>query len=130
VSPNCLARPSSFPGQAYVGATTTSVGLAVGLNSIVPRLKRLSPSAKGLLGRFVPFVAVASAGVINVSLMRWKEIREGTEIYPPSSPENPKPDSLGKSPTAGALAVGQTAASRVLTNMCVLASVYMKLKYE
>lgn len=106
-------------GMAYASATTTSVGLAVGLNSVVPRLKSLSPNARSLLGRFVPFVAVASAGCVNVGLMRWKEIKEGNDIFPPATPEDPHPKSLGKSTKAGFTAVSQTAASRVLCNMCV-----------
>lgn len=42
-------------------------------------------------------------------------------MYPPSNPETGRPDNtvLGKSSIAGTYAVGQTAASRVLTNMCV-----------
>lgn len=104
-------------GIAYASATSTSVGLAVGLNSIVPRLRSLSPSAKGLLSRFVPFVAVASAGCVNVGLMRWKEIKDGNDIFPPATPEDPNPKSLGKSTRAGFAAVSQTAASRVLCNM-------------
>jgi hypothetical protein len=47
--------------------------------------------------------------------MRWKELRDGIDVYPPgvSDPEQ----SVGKSRIAGSYAVGQTAASRVLTNM-------------
>jgi sideroflexin-5 len=81
--------------KAYASATVTSVSLAVGLNKIVPRLRSLSPGAKALAQvalivccpnvclcvdskqRFVPFAAVASAGCVNVTLMRWKEIRDG-----------------------------------------------------
>ena len=60
---------------AYASAVTTSCGLAVGLTQAVPRLKFLSPSTRGILARLVPFVAVASAGTVNVYLMRLKEIR-------------------------------------------------------
>lgn len=47
--------------------------------------------------------------------------RPGISVYPPSNPETGRPDNtvLGKSSIAGTYAVGQTAASRVLTNMCV-----------
>lgn len=105
---------------AYTTATATSVGLAVGLNRLVPKLKSLSPGAKALAGRLVPFVAVASAGCVNVGAMRWKELRDGVDVFPPAKEDSDdKPESLGKSPTAGRYAVGQTAASRVLTNACV-----------
>ncbi|POW19343.1 hypothetical protein PSHT_04794 [Puccinia striiformis] len=102
--------------KAYLSATATSVGLAVGLNRMVPRLAaRFGRDTGLLLARFVPFVAVASAGCVNVGLMRWKEIRDGIDIFPPGVTD---PDqALGKSRIAGAYAVGQTAASRVLTNM-------------
>ena len=63
--------------SAYVSATLASCSIAVGLNSIVPRLKGVSPGTRALLAKFVPFAAVASAGVVNIGLMRWKEIRDG-----------------------------------------------------
>lgn len=49
---------------AYVAATFTSVALAVSLTRLVPRLN-VSPAAKQLLGRLVPFASVASAGVVK-----------------------------------------------------------------
>ena len=44
---------------AYVAATATSVGLAVGLNRAVPHLP-IKAATRALVGRFVPFLAVAS----------------------------------------------------------------------
>ena len=35
-----------------------------------------------ILGRLVPFAAAASAGALNVFLMRGEEIRRGIDIYP------------------------------------------------
>ncbi|KAA1065750.1 hypothetical protein PGT21_009165 [Puccinia graminis f. sp. tritici] len=113
------AMSTSEVAKAYMSATVTSVGLAVGLNRLVPRLaKRVGHDTGLLLARFVPFVAVASAGCVNVGLMRWKELRDGIDVYPPgvSDPEQ----SVGKSRIAGSYAVGQTAASRVLTNIPTL----------
>ncbi|KAM3422726.1 Sidoreflexin [Cercospora zeina] len=108
--------------QSYFLAVSASCGVAVGLNSIVPRLKRLSPSAKVALGRLVPFAAVASAGVLNVFLMRGEEIRRGIDVFPSESDEARKKreeagqplESIGKSKKAATLAVGETAVSRVL----------------
>ncbi|KAF2216225.1 hypothetical protein CERZMDRAFT_109175 [Cercospora zeae-maydis SCOH1-5] len=108
--------------QSYFLAVSASCGVAVGLNSIVPRLKRLSPSAKITLGRLVPFAAVASAGVLNVFLMRGEEIRRGIDVFPSESEEARKKreeagqplESIGKSKKAATLAVGETAVSRVL----------------
>ncbi|CAG8669158.1 9504_t:CDS:2, partial [Dentiscutata erythropus] len=99
---------------AYVSAVTTSCGLAVGLTQAVPRLKFLSPSIRGILARLVPFVAVASAGTVNVYLMRLKEIRDGIDVYDANG------NNLGKSRKAGASAVGQVAISRIFTNCPVL----------
>ncbi|CAG8487651.1 22_t:CDS:2, partial [Scutellospora calospora] len=62
---------------AYASAVTKSCGLAVGLTQAVPRLK----STRGILAILVPFVAVASAGTVNVYLMRLKEIRNGIDVY-------------------------------------------------
>lgn len=98
-----------------------SCGVALGLNSLVPRLKNLSPIARTTLTRLVPFAAVASAGVLNVFLMRGEEIRRGIDVFPVLSDEEKKKleendgrvQSLGKSKTAAKLAVAETAASRV-----------------
>lgn len=61
---------------AYAAATVASCSIAVGLSQLVPRL-RVSPAARSLLGKLVPFAAVASAGCVNIGLMRWKEMRDG-----------------------------------------------------
>ncbi|KAM0791679.1 hypothetical protein ACM66B_003955 [Microbotryomycetes sp. NB124-2] len=107
---------------SYVSATLASCSIAVGLNSIVPRLKGVSPGTRALLARFVPFVAVASAGVVNIGLMRWKEIRDGISIFAPADEKTGKTstEELGKSSTAGKYAIGQTAASRIFTNIPTL----------
>lgn len=108
--------------QSYFLAVGASCGVALGLNSIVPRLKRVSPNTKLLLGRLVPFAAVASAGVLNVFLMRGEEIRKGIDVFPTETDaqkhkreESGQPlQSLGKSKKAATLAVGETAISRVI----------------
>ncbi|KAK4944914.1 Sideroflexin FSF1 [Elasticomyces elasticus] len=115
--------------QSYLLAVSASCSVAVGLNSIVPRLKRVSPNAKLILGRLVPFAAVASAGALNVFLMRGEEIRRGIDVFPAQSEaekvEREKTgkqvESLGKSKQAATLAVGETAVSRVLNATPVMA---------
>ncbi|KAK5080659.1 Sideroflexin FSF1 [Exophiala xenobiotica] len=89
--------------QNYFAAVSASCTVALGLNAVVPRLKRVSPNTRVILSRLVPFAAVACAGVLNVFLMRGEEIRRGKEVR-----------SLGKSKKAAFLAVGETAISRVL----------------
>nr|CAG8494826.1 5815_t:CDS:10 [Entrophospora candida] len=108
--------PLSFKETAiaYTSAVTTSCVLAVGLTQAVPRMRFLKPSVRGLLSRLVPFFAVASAGTVNVYLMRLKEIRNGIDVYDANG------NNLGKSQKAGASAVGQVAISRILTNSPVL----------
>jgi len=109
--------------------------VAVGLNSLVPRLKRVSPSTRLVLGRLVPFAAVASAGFLNVFLMRGEEMRTGIDVFPVVSEaikekqaadatDNNKSDnevaSLGKSKKAATLAVAETALSRVLNSSPIM----------
>ena len=115
-------------------AVSASCTVAVGLNALLPRLESVSPGTKQILGRLVPFAAVASAGALNVFLMRSEEIRRGIDVFPllrqSSSPEPAitqsqeeqkdnedeagKKQSLGKSRKAATIAVSETALSRVL----------------
>ncbi|KAF2203487.1 tricarboxylate carrier [Delitschia confertaspora ATCC 74209] len=114
--------------QSYFLAVSASCGVALGLNSLVPRLKSLSPAARLTLGRLVPFAAVASAGALNVFLMRGEEIRKGIDVYPVLTEEEKKKvesgevevTSLGKSKVAAKLAVGETALSRVLNSTPIM----------
>jgi len=108
-----------------------SCSVALGLNALVPRLKRLSPATKTILTRLVPFAAVASAGALNVFLMRGEEIRQGIDIYPVLSEADKAKlsqegqsessiASLGKSKKAATLAVTETAVSRVLNSSPIM----------
>ncbi len=73
------ARPVLLPRRRRA-----SCSVAVGLNSLVPRLKSLAPATRLILGRLVPFAAVASAGALNVFLMRGEEMRTGIDVFPSS----------------------------------------------
>lgn len=46
---------------------------------LFPHLQRVG--AGSLLGRFVPFVAIAAANCINIPLMRQRELKYGIPIY-------------------------------------------------
>ncbi|CEP24664.1 FSF1 [Cyberlindnera jadinii] len=94
--------------QNYAIAVTSSCGVALGLNAIVPRLRNVSPNTKMILGRLVPFAAVVSAGIVNVFAMRSQEIKKGISVFDKDGNE------VGKSKTAAVYAVGETAASRVI----------------
>ena len=108
--------------QSYFMAVGASCTVAVGLNSLVPRLKSLSPAARTTLTRLVPFAAVATAGALNVFLMRGEEIRQGINVFPSESESvrqkreeaNQSLEPVGRSKKAATLAVGETALSRVL----------------
>lgn len=114
--------------KSYFLAVSASCSVALGLNAIVPRLKGISPGTKTILARLVPFAAVASAGALNVFLMRGEEIRQGIDVYPVLSEEEKcrkekdgmMVPSLGKSKRAATLAVGETAFSRVLNSTPIM----------
>lgn len=123
-----MPLPTSTIVKSYFTAVTASCGVALGLNALVPRLKSLSPNAKVVAGRLVPFAAVASAGVLNVFLMRGEEIRQGIDVFPVLTDEEKhkvetgemEVKSLGKSRKAATLAVGETAVSRVLNSTPIM----------
>ncbi|KAI5805406.1 Tricarboxylate/iron carrier [Peziza echinospora] len=128
------STPQSIPQitASYFLAVSSSCGVAWGLNSLVPRLKNITPSTRLMLSRLIPFAAVVTAGVVNVGVMRGGEIVSGVDVYPivphfHKSAEDTKASaetttttsidpatSLGKSRHCGILAVGETALSRVL----------------
>eukprot|EP01036_Dinobryon_divergens_P041073 gene41073-54409_t len=64
-------------GTAYVAATTASVGTALGFNKLIASSPAL---ASGIIGRFVPLIAVAAANCINIPLMRQQEVKKGIAI--------------------------------------------------
>lgn len=117
--------------QSYALAVGASCSVAVGLNSLVPRLTRLPPSTRLVLSRLTPFAAVASAGALNVFLMRGEEMRTGIDVFPvlgevdkqrlaAEGKAESDVESLGKSRKAATLAVGETALSRVLNSSPVM----------
>ncbi|MCJ1296821.1 hypothetical protein MMC34_008389 [Xylographa carneopallida] len=114
--------------RSYLIAVSASCSVALGLKALVPRIRRISPATKVILQRLVPFAAVASAGALNVFLMRGEEIRKGIDIYPMLSEEEKtrkgidgiETKSLGKSKKAATLAVGETALSRVLNSTPIM----------
>lgn len=109
-------------------AVSASCSVALGLNSLVPRISFVSQQTKTILARLVPFAAVASAGALNVFLMRGEEIRRGIDVFPVLSTTDKdgeetteiSNESLGKSSKAAFLAVGETATSRVINAVPVM----------
>lgn len=116
--------------KSYGIAVGASCSVALGLNALVPRLK-VSPSARNILKRLVPFAAVATAGALNAYLMRRGEIQTGIDVLPVLSKaekeklkEEGKSEqdvpSLGRSQKAAKYAVYETAASRVFNNTPIM----------
>ncbi|CAH8525900.1 unnamed protein product [Dicrocoelium dendriticum] len=89
---------------SYMLATTGAVATALSIN------KQLE-GAPSLLGRFVPFIAVAAANCINIPCMRSLELSEGTVI----TDENG--EVLGKSTVVGRRAIAKVVFSRILMAM-------------
>ncbi|XP_048671191.1 sideroflexin-1 isoform X4 [Marmota marmota marmota] len=88
-------------GTAYVSATTGAVATALGLNALT---KHVSP----LIGRFVPFAAVAAANCINIPLMRQRELKAGIPVTDDNG------NRLGESANAAQQAISQVVVSRIL----------------
>jgi len=65
--------------QVYFGAITVSVGTAVGLGQAL-KAAPLSAAMAAFLGRVVPFSAVATSNVFNVSMMRSGELTSGIPV--------------------------------------------------
>ncbi|KAF0700432.1 Aste57867_9057 [Aphanomyces stellatus] len=91
--------------QAYAAASTMSVATAVGLNKFIAARPKLS---NGLIGRFVPLMAVAAANWVNIPLMRQQELINGIAV------ETADGELVGKSKVAAQNAVLQVVPSRIL----------------
>ncbi|NWI79345.1 SFXN1 protein, partial [Pteruthius melanotis] len=87
-------------GTAYVSATTGAVVTALGLKSLTKHLP-------AIIGRYVPFAAVAAANCINIPLMRQRELKLGI----PVTDENG--NRLGESTAAAQKAIFQVVVSRI-----------------
>jgi len=126
---------TSTLAQSYALAVSVSCGVAIGLNALVPRLSRFSLSTRQTMGRLIPFAAVASAGALNVFVMRGEEMRVGIDVFPSKQSQSQSQSqsstsstttlpsdtaSLGKSRTAATLAVTETAASRVFNSTPIM----------
>ena len=92
---------------AYTAAVLTSCSLSVGLNHLVSKADSFNPIVKGAVQRVVPYVAVASAGALNVLLMRKNEMDHGIAV----TDETGKV--MGTSKVAGQMAITQVVLSRV-----------------
>eukprot|EP00475_Leptophrys_vorax_P035639 TRINITY_DN5897_c0_g1_i1.p1 TRINITY_DN5897_c0_g1~~TRINITY_DN5897_c0_g1_i1.p1 ORF type:complete len:323 (-),score=90.04 TRINITY_DN5897_c0_g1_i1:21-989(-) len=101
--------PMQKVAEAYAGAVISSCTIAVGLGELTKRMTSLRSVAK-----FVPFLAVASAGALNVILMRYNEIENGIQV------KDLQGNVVGSSKAAGKAAIAQVALTRVILPIPVL----------
>ncbi|KAI2657665.1 sideroflexin-1-like protein [Labeo rohita] len=87
-------------GAAYVSATTGAVVTALGLKSLTKHLP-------AIMGRFVPFAAVAAANCINIPFMRQRELKHGIPVT------DAEGNRLGESSQAAQQAIVQVVVSRI-----------------
>ncbi|XP_051814922.1 sideroflexin-5a isoform X2 [Acanthochromis polyacanthus] len=100
--------------QGYLGAVTSAVSIAVGLNVLIQKANRFNPTTRLLVQRFIPFPAVASANVCNVVLMRRTELSEGISVLDDNG------NVVGTSKVAARHALLETALTRVVLPMPIL----------
>ncbi|BFY98630.1 hypothetical protein BsWGS_01670 [Bradybaena similaris] len=91
-------------GVSYVMATGGAVTTALTLNSMV---KKFPP----IVGRFVPFAAVAAANCINIPCMRSRELMHGIPIFDENG------NRVGESSRAASKAISQVVISRIIMAM-------------
>ncbi|XP_072177352.1 sideroflexin-5-like [Diadema setosum] len=92
----------------YCGAVGSACSIAVGLNVLIKRATTFSSATRMIIQRFVPFPAVATAGVCNVTLMRFSELQTGIEVL------NHENEVVGTSKVAAKKALQETAVSRAV----------------
>ena len=85
---------------SYCLATSGALVTALSLNA-------LTKKAPPLVGRFVPFVAVAAANCVNIPLMRSKELNEGLLVVDENG------NKIGQSKVAAKWAIAQVVMSRI-----------------
>jgi len=93
--------PNSVILSAYFTATSLATVTSIGLN------KTLATRTPPLVGRFVPFIAVAVANMVNIPCMRSQELKEGVVIVDSDG------NKLGQSVTASKRAIISTTFSRI-----------------
>lgn len=97
---------------SYAVATTAATATALSLNAIVKKLPSLS---NGIVGRLVPFAAVAAANIINIPVTRRGELENGIDLL--DNNNNPLLNKAGepiRSKDAAQNAIRNVVASRIL----------------
>jgi hypothetical protein len=95
--------------QGFGGAVVSSVGIALGAAALMRRANALGdPRLQTLVRSTLPFASVATAGCVNVLLMRRDEATEGVRVFDAEGEER------GLSKVAGVDALTKCCAARVL----------------
>jgi tricarboxylate carrier len=101
--------------KAYAGAVSASVGIALVATALSRRVERLGrPALSTLVRATLPYAAVATAGCLNLALVRQSELVDGVELT------DSEGRSHGKSVIAGRTAIAKCCAARCLWNFPVL----------
>ena len=90
-------------GVSYSSATTAALTTALGLKHLLTGSVRFA-----FLQRYVPFMAVAAANVVNIPLMRQSELQSGVTLHDDAN----KP--LVKSKISAATGISQVVLSRII----------------
>lgn len=103
------SAPTSIKDTAvgFGAAVATSVGIALSMNEGIKRAP-VSAATRVLLSRFVPYPAIATAGALNMFLMRRSELEHGIEVQAPDGTV------LGVSQIAAKEAIEQTMITRIV----------------
>lgn len=87
--------------KSYILATGGALVTALGLN-------RMVATAPPLIGRLVPFAAVAAANCINIPMMRMQELKEGVPVFDANN------NKLGQSVKAAQAGIAAVVFSRII----------------
>lgn len=101
-------------GEAYCAAVGSSVSIALGATFLTKRISAASPRWGLVVGSTLPFLAVLSAGVANLCLIRRNEWQEGVAV----ADENG--DTYGKSIVAGKQGLAKCSVARFLWNFPIM----------
>jgi len=76
-------------GKGYLGAVTASIAIALASRRMIaPRIAALTGTTAIFASAALNYIAVGTAGGINCSLMRSKEMIEGIEVQDESGKVN------------------------------------------
>jgi tricarboxylate carrier len=100
---------------SYLSAVGSSCSIAMGLRHLLKKATHWDARTRFVVRTFMPFTAVATAGALNVFLMRRQELSTGIDVMDANGVI------LGKSQIAAKKALQQTVVTRIFLPLPVLA---------